>query len=340
MKKMFMAFFLIALCVPLLSFGQTPDNTPSINVAISDGEPFVFHNSNNELTGFDIDLWKAIASEMGVKTNFVTVKTFPELLDMVKNGSVDAAISSISITSAREEIMDFSTPYFNSGLMIMVKEDTKAGFFGSCLNFIVTEIPRDIASNIIALIFFVVIFALLMSLYLHLDNSKNSGNLIDRKPWLRNSIGIIATIILAIVCIITISKMSSSMTADKFLYSISMPKDLRGKNVATVAGTTSIAALQEFGANISTVTDIDDAYVMLDAGQVDAIVYDAPTLQYYAKTRGAGKFAAVGSMFDQQYYGIAVPQGSHIREYISKAILKMKENGVYDKIYKQYFGVD
>ena len=68
-------------------------------------------------------------------------------------------------------------------------------------------------------------------------------------------------------------------------------------------------ALQEFGANISPVTDIDDAYVMLDAGQVDAIVYDAPTLQYYAKTRGAGKFAAVGSMFDQQYYVLRFLKG-------------------------------
>jgi len=59
-----------------------------------------------------------------VRSEFVTASSFSDMLEAVKNGSVDAAIANISITSVREEVVDFSQPIFDAGLQILVKQNS------------------------------------------------------------------------------------------------------------------------------------------------------------------------------------------------------------------------
>ena len=71
---------------------------------------------------------------------------------------------------------------------------------------------------------------------------------------------------------------------------------------------------------------------------MNAIVYDAPVLLYYANNEWAGKAKVVGAVFQKQSYGIAMKQDSMYRERINQALLTLRENGSYDKIYEQWFG--
>ena len=75
----------------------------------------------------------------------------------------------------------------------------------------------------------------------------------------------------------------------------------------------------------------------LDA-PVDAVVFDSPTILYYARNEAAGKVAVVGNLFDIQYYGFLFPQGSELREPVNRALLKMHETGLYHKIFNKWFG--
>ena len=59
---------------------------------------------------------------------------------------------------------------------------------------------------------------------------------------------------------------------------------------------------------------VDDAITALLKGEVEAVVSDAPTLLYYANREEKGKVAVVGKIFEPQSYGLALPQGSHLRE--------------------------
>jgi ABC-type amino acid transport substrate-binding protein len=108
--------------------------------------------------------------------------------------------------------------------------------------------------------------------------------------------------------------------------------------VATVAGTTSIDALDDLGANVVPVKVIDEAIEKLLQHKVDAVVFDSPTILYYARNEAAGKVAVVGNLFDLQYYGFLFPQGSEMRELVNRALLKMHETGQYDKIFNKWFG--
>ena len=72
--------------------------------------------------------------------------------------------------------------------------------------------------------------------------------------------------------------------------------------------------------------------------EVDAVVFDSPTILYYARNKGAGKVSVVGPFFDIQYYAFLFPQGSNLREPVNRALLKLRKNGRYDQLYNKWFG--
>ena len=85
---------------------------------------------------------------------------------------------------------------------------------------------------------------------------------------------------------------------------------------------------------------IDDAYPLLESGQVDAIVFDAPVLLYYAATEGQGAAQVVGPTLKDEYYGIALPTGSPLRKPINEALLELMQDGTYTEIRHKWFGAD
>ncbi len=79
-------------------------------------------------------------------------------------------------------------------------------------------------------------------------------------------------------------------------------------------------------------------YKKLPDNTAAAVVFDEPDLRYYAQTIGAGTVVLVGSVFELQEYGVALPADSPLREPLNQTLLRLKENGVYDRIYQQWFG--
>jgi len=76
-------------------------------------EPFVF-TQDGRLAGFDVDLLNAMAAEGGFEVAYV-VSSFDDIFAGLQNGSYDAAISAITVTDARKQLVDFTMPYFESG---------------------------------------------------------------------------------------------------------------------------------------------------------------------------------------------------------------------------------
>ena len=115
-------------------------------------------------------------------------------------------------------------------------------------------------------------------------------------------------------------------------------QDLRGKLVATVAGTTSVDALVALGAKVVPVKIVDTAFEMLLKHEVDAVVFDSPTILHYARHVDDGSVAVIGDLFELQYYGFVFPQGSKLRESVNRNLLKIRKNGQYDRIFNKWFG--
>lgn len=85
--------------------------------------PFEFvDEESGEITGFDIDLIKAIAEDQGFSVE-VEQMGFDAIVGAVQTGVTDIGASGMSITEERLETVDFSDPYIDAGLAIAVKED-------------------------------------------------------------------------------------------------------------------------------------------------------------------------------------------------------------------------
>lgn len=84
--------------------------------------PFESQDESGELVGFDIDLMKAIGEQAGVAVEFESLP-FDGLIPALQAGTIEAAISGMTITEERAQTVDFSRPYFRAGLAIAVAED-------------------------------------------------------------------------------------------------------------------------------------------------------------------------------------------------------------------------
>ncbi|TCQ03092.1 transporter substrate-binding domain-containing protein [Serpentinicella alkaliphila] len=86
--------------------------------------------------------------------------------------------------------------------------------------------------------------------------------------------------------------------------------------------------------------DIPAALTELINGGVDAVVADSPVvLEFLANNPSTGLTAFGDESFEKEFYGIAMrQQDTEIHELINEGLERVIANGVYDKIFNNYFG--
>ncbi|MCX6044907.1 MAG: transporter substrate-binding domain-containing protein, partial [Chloroflexi bacterium] len=82
--------------------------------------PFEFYDSNYQLDGFDIALFKELGKRLGIEVEFNDF-AFDGLLDALRLNQVDAAISAISVTPDRQQLVDFTNLYYVGGSAAVVR---------------------------------------------------------------------------------------------------------------------------------------------------------------------------------------------------------------------------
>lgn len=86
--------------------------------------PYTYVDTNNELTGYDVEVARAIAEKLGVQAEFAT-GDFDGFLIGLDNGTYDAVFNCIDVTEERAAKYDFSDPYINSTVVLIVAEDNE-----------------------------------------------------------------------------------------------------------------------------------------------------------------------------------------------------------------------
>lgn len=86
--------------------------------------PFEFKGKDGKYTGFDVDLWAAIAKRLDLKYKIIPMD-FNGLIPGLTTGNLDVVLAAIFIKSSREKAIDFSHPYFRAGLKVMVRTENE-----------------------------------------------------------------------------------------------------------------------------------------------------------------------------------------------------------------------
>ncbi len=341
--------------------GQGGERGP-LKVLVKPVAPFVMAREGGGVQGFSIDLWHAIAARLGRESEFKMLPDIRALLAAVEAGEGDLAIAAITITAAREKRMDFSHPYFRSGLQIMVTAQDQ-GAFGRAFSVIGAMLAAPgFRAALMAIVLLVLVAAHVIWL---VERGRNRDftrawplGLWDGIYWTMVTISTVgygdktpktnAGRLIALVLIVFgyvafawfTATISASITVSRLEGEIRGPEDLAGHAVATVSGSTSEAWLSGVpGVEIVARPRFEDAVAALGSGEAEALVYDFPVLAHYAgSAEGRGRVRLVGPVFRREPYGIAFPVGSPLREEVNRALLGMVESGEMERLERKWFG--
>lgn len=90
--------------------------------------PFEFANADGSLTGFDVELIRAIGKEAGYDDVEVINMPFDGLIPAIMTSQIDTIIAAMTITEERAKRVDFSEPYYTSGLSVLILEENAAKY--------------------------------------------------------------------------------------------------------------------------------------------------------------------------------------------------------------------
>ena len=355
---------LLALLLVPLSITAKADTA---RVVTRDIEPFSFEKDGRRV-GFAVELWENVARELKVDSQFSTTGSAKQMVEAVENKSADVAVGALSITAEREKVIDFSQPFYESGLQILVSK--KAGGLADSIGAMLQGLLNwQLVGGFAAAILIMFIISHLVWMYEHPVNEEMwprsylAG--IGESFWWTVSIflvggadnkgpvglgGRIVATIWMFASVIAVSLLTASLSAiltvNSLTGDISGPKDLPGKPVATIGGSTSETWLQKLGVaggqkvDVKVFPDVPACLDALKSGNVQAVVFDAPILKYYVNKLGPDDFVLVPGLIEKSNYGFGLQQDSLMRERINQVLLNLNENGVTDDLKKKWFGED
>ena len=84
--------------------------------------PWTYHDESDELTGFDIEVARAVAERLGVSATFAEGE-WDGLFAGLDSGRYDCVANGVSVTEERADKYDFTDPYAYNRTVVIVRED-------------------------------------------------------------------------------------------------------------------------------------------------------------------------------------------------------------------------
>lgn len=348
---------LIALLFTLACGTTLAQTQPDVlRVGITEVPPFVIHEADGSWSGISIDLWQAIAEEAGYRYELQPME-FDRLLPGLEGGQLDVVVGALTMTAEREALVDFTHPFYRTGLAIGVPQDQQGNGWGA----LGALLSWQFASLVLGLAALLLLVGALLWLFERRRNReqfgggpvKGLGNSFwwaavtmttvgygDKAPvtlggrliaivWMFTALIMVSTFTAAVTSALTVGSLKSGLQG---------PDDLRSAHVATVDGTVSAGYLQHNHIRATAYPDLSHAIQAVLDGEAEAVVYDQPILQYRnTELQGEGLRLLPGT-FENQSYAFAVATGSRYRERLSQAILDITNGARWQEMQARYLG--
>ena len=329
-----------------MSVVSTTYATESLNIAVKTAPPFAYTNAEGEWEGLSIDLLNRLSEEVGFKYTLFPQPSLERMFIVTGEEFVDMSIAAISLTPEREMEVDFSHPYFSTTMGILAKNKTSSLDYAIWLG-------QRLGAILLALVASMYFVGFIIS---RVDKGGEINGIHEGAWWglvtfsttgygdevpVTNAGKVVASIwIVASLFLISIftGYVSSTMTVKKLSETTTSLADLYDVDVQVVDGSTAEIKLAELGIEYKAVASLGDAINNFKAGKTDAIVYDKAMLDYVSKDiEDVDVFPIENS---DEYYGIALPQGSELKEQINLGILKILSSAKWKADKAAYFGAE
>lgn len=328
--------------------------------------PFVQYNYNGKLEGFSIDLLDQIIKESELYSNYnlSVYETNNDIFDSLINNVTDIGHAAITKTYNRENLLDFTHSFFDSGLQIMLRKQEKKIVLKVFSNNYIENITSSIFISLIIYIFSLGHIMWFLETRLSgitkdkvLFNHNYFRGVIDAIVWVfLGSVGkenrkpnsrsgktcsmMINFMSIWIAPIIT-SYLTLIYLTEAQSVNINSVNDLIGKKIGTVKGTVAVDYLRNegFSTNIIVYNNIDDMFNGFENNEFYAVIYDFPVLNHYINSKyKKGQYinaTIAGPILYKQKYGICT-NDYVIEEEINKCLMKIINTQYYDTLYNKW----
>ncbi len=333
-----------------------PPATPVLQVGLHLSPPFVV-KTGETYSGMAVDLWEMAAARLGLRYEYRPYRTLADLVQATATAEVDAAVGNLTISRERAQRLDFTQAWYDSGIRIMIKQNrtadagdifrklTEGGYFKAYLWFgllllvatlLLTildrkldfEFPRSWLHGL-SESFYHVIAAITSGRSTHKPLFGAFGRVLAAF-WLLFGVAVIATIT---------SSITSTMTTVSLQNQINDRSDLSGRIVGVLAGSSAETYARALALDIRLFPGMDEAVAALIDDRIDAILGDAPVLEYYDNNHLDLPLTEVGSILKPEKYGFALPPGSPLTRPLTVQLLELHESGALETVRARYFGV-
>jgi len=351
--------FVISLVVlgPCLAMAQGKSAFPDkLVVGTMNIPPLLIKAGDGHWEGLGIELWQAVARELGVKYELREYTSIESIWEDVQAGKIDI-IPALAVTEMNEVILDFSREYLRSGLAIAVPAKESGS---SILRFAGRLAVTDILAMLGLLLLLSLMAGIVVWLFEGRRNSEFDGNIVqgagnglwwavvtlttvgygDKAPqtpggrltaliWMFSSIFLIASFTAAITTTLTVGELGGKIRG---------LEDLPGVRVGALTQSEGLFFLTKNGITAQSYKNVRDGLQALVDKNIDAFVFDESILKYMAKKEFAGEVAVLPVTFDNYYVGMAMPTDSPLREQIDRALLRIIAGDEWDKLVARYIG--
>lgn len=326
-----------------------PPAREHLTVVIAGSPPFVL-GDGSDVEGLSLEVWAAVADRIGVDYTLEPVANASEAIDAVRTRRADVAIGPLSITSDRARAVAFTQPYEQSSLALLTRPGTS-----SVWQRLRPFLSRTFFSGVAILL---VVLLLVGTLVWALERKKNEGVPDEPLPgigvgvWLAlvtmTTVGYgdkapvtlggrIAVGVWMLIAMLSVSSLTAGIATALTLAqldqgTIGSADELRGHPTAALEGTTAARFARDHGARVITASDVASAIGLLERGEVDAVVFDRPVLQFYLREHPDLDAVLAEQTYEPQGYGFALQLDSPLQRSIDVALLELDENGGLESI--------
>jgi ABC-type amino acid transport substrate-binding protein len=334
------------------AIGQPVAEKRTLTFGTRNVPPFAFKRGDGEWAGITVDLARDIAKKLDVELTFVDLGDVRELVDGIASSKVDLGGAAITVTEGREQILDFSHPFFSTGLAIAAQPSGGSPVWGALRSFFTWESLMIVTTIIGGVVLIGVLLkwiesrfgnaefdtagegiwgALTMFLTSQFTNPepKSLGGRALSVLWVVLSIGAMTFLTGVVTTALTVQSLEGRVRG---------VADLPNIRAGAMASSTGGQFLNRERIPFKSYDDVEAGLRAVAAGQIDAFVHDKPIMQYIAKEKLDGAVMVLPGTFEQQDYALAFPEGSPLREPVNRELIAIKRSDKWKQLVYDYLG--